>query len=397
MTEVPKIVFDRLRSARKDRALPNTELSASEHPDADLLTAFVEQNLSAPERDNMLEHLALCGDCREVVTLTLPISDVVSTPIAAEADADRATPALAKPARSWFNFAWPHLGWAAVAAGIVVVGSLLLVHPGRLNQAALPSASRQVAIPAPSNSGAQIASPAVSSAASQPVAPPSDQLPILARSNKPRPNSGMQFSKKLKAGEIAVPHAEQPGMMLANNRKAPAQAPNAPATPPAGDVAFSASTPAGTTVEVSAAATVLVQESPAEGAVMAQNDAPPVLKSKPPLSVTWAITAGILQRSLDSGQNWQDALHPNHPLLCYATHGEEIWTGGQAGTLFYSTDGGLTWAHVQPSINARQLAADITHIDLRGNDLPGSSQVLVSTTDNETWSSTDNGKTWEKH
>jgi photosystem II stability/assembly factor-like uncharacterized protein len=130
---------------------------------------------------------------------------------------------------------------------------------------------------------------------------------------------------------------------------------------------------------------------------MAQNAAPPVLKAKPPLSVTLTITAGVLQRSVDSGQSWQDALRSSHPLLCYATHDEEIWTGGQAGTLFHSTDGGVTWVQVQPSINGRQLGSDITHIDLITHvDLPGPAQILVST-DNEIWSSTDGGKIWEKH
>ncbi len=407
MTEVPKIVFERLRSAGKDRTSPDTGLSAAglsekEHPNADLLTAFVEQTLSATERDNMLDHLALCGNCREVITLTLPIADSASTPSTAETEADRATPVLARPARSWLKFAWPDLRWAALAAGIVVVASLLMVHPGRLNQAVLPAANRQVANPAPPISDAQIASSSIpSSAVSRPAAPRSEQLPILAKSNKARPNSELGLPKKLKAAEIAAPHPANSDMMLASNRanngKDPVQAGTAPRTPSTGDDALSANTQTGTTVEVSAAAPVLIEESQADGSLMTQNAAPPVLKAKPPLSVTLTITAGVLQRSVDSGQNWQDALRPSHPLLCYATHDEEIWTGGQAGTLFHSTDGGVTWVQVQPSINGRQLGSDITHIDLITHvDLPGPAQILVST-DNEIWSSTDGGKIWEKH
>jgi hypothetical protein len=377
-------------------------LSEREHPDADLLTAFVEQTLSATERDDMLEHLALCGDCREVIVLALPIADVAAAPTPAETEADRAIPALAKPGRSWLNLAWPDLRWAALAAGVVVAASLLLVHPGRLNQALLPSSNRQVASPAPPVSGAQIASSAIPSS----IAPPPEQLPISAKSksNKVRPNSEMQLSKKLKAGEIAAPHTAQSGMMVANNRKEPLQAGPVPAAPSTGDVTLAASTPPPTTetVEVSAAAPALVQASPTEGNLMAENAAPPVLKAKPPLSVTWTITAGVLQRSLDSGQSWQDALRPNHPLLCYASHDQEIWTGGQAGTLFYSTDGGVTWLQVQPSIKARQLSSNVTHIELRGDELRGDelrrpAQILLSTSDNETWISVDGGKTWEKH
>jgi photosystem II stability/assembly factor-like uncharacterized protein len=111
-------------------------------------------------------------------------------------------------------------------------------------------------------------------------------------------------------------------------------------------------------------------------------------------NVTWTITAGVLQRSLDSGQNWQNALRADHPLLCYASHDEDVWTGGQAGTLFHSADSGITWAQVRPSIKTQQLISDITHIDVR--DVPGPAEIVVSTSNNEIWSSADGGKTWEK-
>src|SRR6202162_3543992 len=117
--------------------------------------------------------------------------------------------------------------------------------------------------------------------------------------------------------------------------------------------------------------------------------------------VTWAIKAGILQRSLDSGKSWQDALHADHPLLCYASHDADVWTGGQAGTLFHSADNGVTWAQVQPSIKARQLSSDITHIEVRNDDLRGDlrdnvrtelrddarppAEILLSTSNNEIW------------
>ena len=80
MTEVPKIVYDRLRAALPEQA----------HPDADLLAAFAEQAISATERDGVLQHLALCGDCREVVALALPAADIVS-PQTADTDGVRTT------------------------------------------------------------------------------------------------------------------------------------------------------------------------------------------------------------------------------------------------------------------------------------------------------------------
>jgi photosystem II stability/assembly factor-like uncharacterized protein len=114
--------------------------------------------------------------------------------------------------------------------------------------------------------------------------------------------------------------------------------------------------------------------------------------------VTWVITGGVLQRSLDGGQSWQSALRADHPLLCYASHGENVWAGGLAGTLFHSADGGVTWVQVQPSIKVLQLSSDITHIDVRGavRDVRSPAEIVLSTSNSEIWSSEDGGQTWKK-
>ncbi len=112
-------------------------------------------------------------------------------------------------------------------------------------------------------------------------------------------------------------------------------------------------------------------------------------------NVTWAIAAGVLQRSLDSGQTWQNALRADHSLLCYASHDADVWTGGQAGTLFHSVDSGVTWLQVQPSSKGQALSSDVTRIDIRDN-VRGATEIVVSTSNNESWSSADGGKTWEK-
>ena len=70
MQDVPKIV-----RARLQRESP---AAADPHPDADLLTAFAEQSLTAREQEPMLEHLARCGECREVVALALPATEAVA-------------------------------------------------------------------------------------------------------------------------------------------------------------------------------------------------------------------------------------------------------------------------------------------------------------------------------
>src|SRR5258708_706059 len=149
MTEVPKIVYDRLRAALPGQA----------HPDPDLLTAFAEQALSATERDGILQHLALCGDCRDVIALALPAADAVPSPIAGEDDEDSVRTTVSRagaPAPHMLSIAWPTLRWAALAAGVAVAAALLLLHPGKLNQATMPSADRQVATTVPPASGAPI-------------------------------------------------------------------------------------------------------------------------------------------------------------------------------------------------------------------------------------------------
>lgn len=101
MQNVPKIVRERLRAATP----------AVNHPDADALTAFAEHSLPGLERDVVLEHLARCGDCRDIVALALPAME--SEPVG------RAI----KPSPSgWLT--WPALRWAFVAAGVVVIASV---------------------------------------------------------------------------------------------------------------------------------------------------------------------------------------------------------------------------------------------------------------------------------
>jgi hypothetical protein len=100
MQDVPKIVLKRLQETA----------GAEAHPDADLLTAFAEQSLGESERTGVMEHLARCSDCREVVALALPASEAV-----AEA-------ATSRPSRGgWLS--WPVLRWSVAVAGIIAIVS----------------------------------------------------------------------------------------------------------------------------------------------------------------------------------------------------------------------------------------------------------------------------------
>jgi hypothetical protein len=50
---------------------------------------------------------------------------------------------------------------------------------------------------------------------------------------------------------------------------------------------------------------------------------------------------------------------------------------------------------VQPSSKGQSLSSDVTRIDIR-NAVRGPSEIVVSTNNNEIWSSVDGGKTWQK-
>jgi Carboxypeptidase regulatory-like domain/Photosynthesis system II assembly factor YCF48/Putative zinc-finger len=103
MQNVPKIVRQRLQAATP----------AVNHPDADLLTAFAEHSLPEVERTVVLEHLARCGDCRDIVALALPAMEPVET-------------ATSPSASRWLT--WPALRWGFVAAGVVAIASIGLLQ-----------------------------------------------------------------------------------------------------------------------------------------------------------------------------------------------------------------------------------------------------------------------------
>jgi hypothetical protein len=101
MQQLPKIVKERLQ------AIPR-----SDHPDADVLTAFAEQSLPNSERSLVMEHLARCSDCREVLALALPELEEAVAPAALR--------------RPWLSL--PMLRWGAIAAVFVVLVSVGVVR-----------------------------------------------------------------------------------------------------------------------------------------------------------------------------------------------------------------------------------------------------------------------------
>ena len=444
MSDVPKIVHDRLRAAVPREA----------HPDADVLTAFAEQALSGAERESVLGHLARCGDCREAVAMSIPPLEAVS-PAEVARDEVSARTTVSNRSSSWF--AWPNLRWAGLAAGIVAVASVLLLQPGRHPERTAPTAIR------PDESKVQTLQTYADTAAPAPAIPelprsapaaakPDNLFPSDSRVlDRGEPVSGRSYSRSATASTSLVDNRRLDSLETKNAFTTDASrlptnegdklAVKVPAVPAASAKAeIAASQPInGSSQEVVVlnGADAAVQSAPADGKLMARNVEPlPINKAKPaakeeggmksqveagaargqfaPAYVAsdsalllqkqrskqskdkngvaqWSLAQGKLQRSVDAGTTWQIALQLEHPLLSFGARGSDVWAGGQSGTLFHSSDGGTTWSIVQPSTNTGPLAADIVAIEIRGP-----ADVSLSTSTNESWTTSNGGKTWEK-
>ncbi len=86
---------------------------SGQHPDADQLSAFIEQALPAHQREETLAHLAICSHCRNIVALSLPPAEELPAP--------RPEP-VRRPWLSGWNLAWP----AAVALAALVLAGIYI-------------------------------------------------------------------------------------------------------------------------------------------------------------------------------------------------------------------------------------------------------------------------------
>ena len=120
------------------------------HPDANVLTAFAERALPQLEREFVLQHLARCDDCRDIVVLALPEAELMQT-------------AFMPSPKGWF--AWPALRWGFVTAGVVAIAALGLVQYQRREQMAMfdkQSRNEAVAVSLQPTAPTGTASPAAS-------------------------------------------------------------------------------------------------------------------------------------------------------------------------------------------------------------------------------------------
>jgi len=120
MQLVPQIVRERLKAERP----------ADSHPDANVLTAFAEKSLPENERAHVLAHLSQCGNCRDVLALSLP-------------DTDTADAMKVPQRRPWMT--WPAFRWGFVTAGVVMIGIGVMHYQRHIEPKSASMVAKQVA------------------------------------------------------------------------------------------------------------------------------------------------------------------------------------------------------------------------------------------------------------
>ena len=379
MANLPKIAMRRLQQS-----------AAGVHPDPNMISAFAENSLPSDARAQILDHIARCGDCREVVFLSSPDQ-------AATLPAPKVTPS------SWLS--WPVLRWgAAVAAVVVVVGAVTLHRPSGRNSVLAPPIQMTDA-PSAKEKAASVSVPEEK----QDVATIAKLAPVPpAAKNELRPDAGAKLEepfKKQRSDMAASPMLAQKsgvaaGTFADERRDELDKTTTVEVAGEAPTATESVAAKVGQVVPGRAKDAAAEPASGIRGGIIAGN-APAgaaAFKSRPAMlsamgAPRWTLTSdGTLQRSVDFGRSWQTVqVASQASFRALAASGRDIWVGGLRGALYHSTDAGQSWTQVQPVSSGQTLSDDII-----GVEFPDTLQGKVNTASKETWSTEDGGQTWRK-
>jgi len=297
------------------------------HPDENLLAAFVEGALAGRLRIRVLSHLCACPACRKVIAISGP--EIISA----------TTPAVAV---RWAWPRWPTLSWAAAATAMLVVA----VWIGWME--------RNITLP-------PVTVPVRTAAASS---GPASQLP---------PRSRVPVGKPLAVIAARGKRVyEKPTGNMINTGLETGGSPELVSPPPAAGMA------------VQSWSAPMWQEQLLPSAAAGS-------ESGKPGHTRWMVTpSGVLYQSFDNGTRWQSvAVREDVGLRSVSAAGDEIWVGGNAGALFYSSDAGRHWTQVIPSCNGLNLVDDIERVEFTD-----ANHGAITTASGKTWVTEDRGQTW---
>ena len=333
------------------------------HPDADQINAFVEHALPPHEREQTLAHLAVCPDCRLVVSLSLPPVD------------ESAFPQPEPVHRPWF-LGW-NLAWPVVAALAALIPLILYIHrtettrsrtaapaelatshppapplvpvaPARQSPPAAPAKAANRPVPPAAAAEKRSASPPLPGPAEREAA--TDEMsfvsPPPARGPQPAPaNPANGFSGVL--GGLAQARAKAApgnsgiygGTGQTNlNRNyvegVPAAPPPPPPLPPPPEAAASAG---------------------------AANETVTVNSGAPMLDTSDAVLGGVLSENTFQALPLPAALPSGLPILSTTASGRLVLALDTRNTLFFSDDGGRRWRPVPSQWKGRAVKVDLAN------------------------------------
>ncbi|HEY7403331.1 MAG TPA: YCF48-related protein, partial [Candidatus Angelobacter sp.] len=466
------------------------------HPDADTLTALTEQLLPVAERQQVLAHLAACGQCREVFALSQPqLPELVPQPVFKPA-----------PVSGWRKLFTPTFGLAGAAAAMAIVALVVSQNSQRSFQqqpkpeakvtqpaeaaasktqdsAGIPASRPEAVQPAldknesaaerarrdvPQSRAAGAASPARTAQPNATAANAPMNRGVLghqadAVANQPVLSADLRKKDYVNPGIIfaanatdnfgnsngALPSAPQPKASASETRLSasvppqitifqdiptntasnknnirimtPPQPPEHSSCPPCKVVEKGAraawrrlpgAVPAinGNSLTFSAMggqkfSGQLQKEQPSELAAAPANStgvdglqrfealsgramAGADTSSADSSAVAWKVMGGKLVKSRGPAQ-WEDA-YPgaSFQFLVVSSRGNDVWAGGTHASIIHSRDGGANWE--APKLGD-EASGSVVSILFSG------SIVQVRTSEGQSWSSSDGGKTWTQN
>ncbi|HTA24304.1 MAG TPA: YCF48-related protein [Terriglobales bacterium] len=371
MPDLPKIAMQRLHQK---------SATAEIHPDPNLISAFAENSLADDSRDQVMRHLAQCGDCREVVFLSAP-EQAATLPAAASA-----------PSR-WLT--WPVLRWGAAVAAVVVVVAAVSLHHQSGGVSTSPGAIQMTDAPIAKEKAASVSIPEEK----RKMAPETNIAPVppvvtsvtTADAEDKRPDELKKQSSRVAASPMLAQKSEIANAKGANDHRDEL---DKTTTVEATAQSVAVGVEAGQVVPgraKDAAAAPASDMSAALGSATAMPPHPQMFM--PVVAPRWTVTSeGMLQRSLDLGRSWQTVqVASQTSFRALAASGKDIWVGGSKGALYHSTDAGQHWAQVQPVAAGQTLSDDIV-----GVEFPDSLHGKLTTASKEIWTTEDGGQIWLK-
>ncbi|MBV8051202.1 MAG: zf-HC2 domain-containing protein [Acidobacteriaceae bacterium] len=363
MPQIPKIALQRLGKIADPQ----------NHPHPEIIAAFLEDSLATGEQASVLNHLAQCRDCRDILSLSIPeqIGAVSIT---------RGGNRL---------LSWPVLRWVGAAACVVVVGTAVSLHYQTRSRSAELTEDRSVQVATLDRKVAEAAPTlAMQQGGNQNAmeAMKSERVPAPGHQKKAVAGSGGNSIPRAQTADVAGSRAEPNSQLQSADALEARTAPAAPASP-TNEIVPGRAKEAESTIATAnmAAAAKASPAAPAAGDLAST--------SRARLLPRWTLTSdGTLQRSLDGGISWESVtVAPQSRLRALAANGFDIWVGGSNGALYHSFDAGHRWIQVRPVVNGQVLDADVIGVEFLD---PRHGSISTSTL--ETWTTEDAGQHWQK-